>query len=83
MEKKMEKLKGTDKDPNAKRGPGGVIPIGSDEIAAEKKLAEEKKELEDAKAKEKEDKGDKMTDCVDCERKDRLKKSKIVKAVSE
>lgn len=64
----MEKLKGTDKDPDAKKGPGGAIPKGSDEIKEEKRLAEEKKELADAKAKEAEDKGEKMTDCVDCAR---------------
>jgi hypothetical protein len=81
-EKKLEKLKGTDKDPSLKKGPGGFIPKGSDEVKEEKKLAEEKKELEDAKAKEAEDKSEKM-DCVDCARKERKKDDKIVKGVNE
>jgi hypothetical protein len=30
-------LKGGDNDPSLKKGPGGYIPMGSDEIAANKK----------------------------------------------
>ena len=71
MEKKMEKLKGTEKDPDAKRGPGGVIPKSLEEKKEEKRLAEEKKELADAKAKEREEKGESATDCVECARKER------------
>lgn len=36
-ESKLEDLKGSDEDPTLKKGPGGYIPKGSDEIAAEKK----------------------------------------------
>jgi len=77
--KKLEKLKGTDKDPTLKKGPGGFIPKGKDEIAEEKKLAEEKKDLDDAKKAEKNE----GMDCVECARKDRKKHENITKAVSE
>ena len=36
-EEKLAKLRGLDKDPSLKMGPGGPIPKGSDEIEAEKK----------------------------------------------
>lgn len=54
-----------------------------EEIAEEKKLAEEKKELDDAKKKEAEEKGESMTDCVECARKDRKKNENITKGVNE
>jgi hypothetical protein len=81
-EKKLEKLKGTEKDPSLKKGPGGYIPKGLDEIKEEKKLAEEKKELDDAKKKEAEEKGESV-DCVECARKERKKNDNITKGVSE
>jgi hypothetical protein len=55
-ELKEEALKGTDKDPSLKQGPGGAIPKGKDEIEAELLAKADKAELDAAKANEAEDK---------------------------
>lgn len=42
-EKKIKALKGTEKDPELPRGPGGAIPKTLEQIAADKEEAEEAK----------------------------------------
>jgi hypothetical protein len=39
--------KGTEKDPNALKGPGGAVPLTLEEIATEKAAAEDAKEEEE------------------------------------
>lgn len=51
-ELKAEALKGTDKDPSLKQGPGGAIPKGKDEIEAERLAKADRAELDAAKAQE-------------------------------
>ena len=69
--------KGTDKDPEAIKGPGGAIPKTLEEIKAEKEAEEDAKE-EEAKASK-----DKVKSCDKCRAADLKKEKAIPKAVSE
>lgn len=84
-EAKLEELKGTEKDPDLKMGPGGPIPRSEEEKKEEKVLAEEKKMIKEAKKAEAKATGKKEeeTDCIECAREERKKKEKITKYVNE
>jgi len=86
-EQAEEALKGTDKDPSLKQGPGGPIPRGKDEIEAERLAKADKAELDAAKAKEKGGKGGEKFSteeaCVKCNESKKKKDEKEVKMRSE
>jgi len=84
-EAKLEELKGTEKDPDLKMGPGGPIPKSEEEKKEEKEQAEEKKMIKEAKLAEAKATGKKVedTDCIECAREERKKKEKITKYVNE